>query len=1042
MHLPSLPRLLLASAGVALLAALAPSPATAAVPIAETGMKSFADWNPDNTGTVVVSDLLQEAINWCQTHQRTLYIPPGTYLVDRTIELRCNSSNTNNGQFPYIHGDAYNRPVIRLKDGTFTGSPSPQNASPVFRLRHVDPSRNASWVYFAVISNLNFDLGNNPGACALDFPSAQDSHLFNLSIYGQSFTVGLSSLPGSNSANINLEVIGGRFGIRVGETVGINLTGVRLIGQSEAALRIDNWDGTTIVGLESVGPGPAIIVANGTNARQGRIFLLDSRIEVSDPTRPAIQLGNRTLVLRNTYVKGTDQIVVGATHSLAVAAGGQWTHVRTYADAPSPFNDMVAFNHLDGVKLPNHRLADFGYTSTAPANLRTRHLPHEIFAFNHPEAVNALSFPGDTPRQKIQAALDGPDRVIYLPAGSHPLEAPLHLPLGKVLLGDPGKRTFLAPTYVPAEETHVLNTPDAEGFVAIQDLFISTRDLDFDGGIHWRTSDGFILNVRNYLGFANHERNVRAWLFTGHAGGRVYSLQDHRNILPGIVPASAEHRKVLVRGTSRPLTFYGLNVERGGEKRNIVQPHPFVELLDAQNVRILGTKTEPDTGPAFRFTNSRNAVITGLCTHRITGAPYLVLAPGDGATTNIEAIHVGTRANSSTSLLIAPFADIRENELVVLFRQGSFDSAVFEPAPVNEPARVTLVAPVDGASFSAFPTPVIATVHDPHGEIALVEFFVNGTFWSDAAQAPYSTTWLPTAAGPYTLTAEATTLDLATLSAEPVRVTVLNRVPSILTQTLPSGTVGQPYSVQLLATEGDGPLTWSLDSGVIPAGLELSSTGALAGTPTTAGTTLFDVRVADADLITGPADEDVRTLSLTILTPRRGSPPLSAQPIRPIVPPPAPVTLVFAPTDDAFLQNNDRFNDAFLRVEHSATRVRRSYLRFSVTGVTGTVQSAVLKLRGTDTGTRTGTYKFYRGTDTAWTETTLTPANAPAILGEPLHTQVNVAPGALLEIDVTSAISGNGTVTFILQMDLNAGQDVRFSSKEGTEAPVLQVTHY
>ena len=66
---------------------------------------------------------------------------------------------------------------------------------------------------------------------------------------------------------------------------------------------------------------------------------------------------------------------------------------------------------------------------------------------------------------------------------------------------------------------------------------------------------------------------------------------------------------------------------------------------------------------------------------------------------------------------------------------------------------------------------------------------------------------------------------------------------------LPSGEVPVPYSRTLQATGGASPFTWSLDSGTLPAGLMLSSSGIISGTPTTAQTTQFTVRVTDGDLL-------------------------------------------------------------------------------------------------------------------------------------------------------------------------------------------------
>jgi IPT/TIG domain/Putative Ig domain len=82
----------------------------------------------------------------------------------------------------------------------------------------------------------------------------------------------------------------------------------------------------------------------------------------------------------------------------------------------------------------------------------------------------------------------------------------------------------------------------------------------------------------------------------------------------------------------------------------------------------------------------------------------------------------------------------------------------------------------------------------------------------------------------------------------------------ISTSSLPSGEVQSTYGAALTATGGTAPYSWSLASGSLPPGLALSSsTGALAGMPTTAGTFSFTVGVADSS-----AQHATRALSVSI----------------------------------------------------------------------------------------------------------------------------------------------------------------------------------
>ncbi|GGN27872.1 putative Ig domain-containing protein [Streptomyces fuscichromogenes] len=86
---------------------------------------------------------------------------------------------------------------------------------------------------------------------------------------------------------------------------------------------------------------------------------------------------------------------------------------------------------------------------------------------------------------------------------------------------------------------------------------------------------------------------------------------------------------------------------------------------------------------------------------------------------------------------------------------------------------------------------------------------------------------------------------------------------SVTTTTLPEAARGKTYSASLGATGGTGSYTWSVSSGSLPAGLSLSpQTGALTGTPATAGTSRFTVRLTDPG---PPAQFTTRTFKLTAL---------------------------------------------------------------------------------------------------------------------------------------------------------------------------------
>ena len=65
----------------------------------------------------------------------------------------------------------------------------------------------------------------------------------------------------------------------------------------------------------------------------------------------------------------------------------------------------------------------------------------------------------------------------------------------------------------------------------------------------------------------------------------------------------------------------------------------------------------------------------------------------------------------------------------------------------------------------------------------------------------------------------------------------------VTTSPLATGTLGMAYSQTLAATGGAAPYTWSIVSGTLPGGLNLTSGGALTGSPTASGSFGFTIQV-------------------------------------------------------------------------------------------------------------------------------------------------------------------------------------------------------
>ncbi len=80
--------------------------------------------------------------------------------------------------------------------------------------------------------------------------------------------------------------------------------------------------------------------------------------------------------------------------------------------------------------------------------------------------------------------------------------------------------------------------------------------------------------------------------------------------------------------------------------------------------------------------------------------------------------------------------------------------------------------------------------------------------------------------------------------AAPASIVVSTGQVAVVTQALPGATQYSPYGFRLQASGGDGAYTWSQTGGTLPPGLTLFPTGDLQGTPSSAGTFAFDVKVS------------------------------------------------------------------------------------------------------------------------------------------------------------------------------------------------------
>ena len=195
----------------------------------------------------------------------------------------------------------------------------------------------------------------------------------------------------------------------------------------------------------------------------------------------------------------------------------------------------------------------------------------------------------------------------------------------------------------------------------------------------------------------------------------------------------------------------------------------------------------------------------------------------------------------------------------------SFTFTASNSAGPSSPATVTV--PVGNPTITVTPTTLTAGT----GSAAYSQ-----TLTASAGRAPYtfSTTLAsgalpagislgsngtisgtPTASGTFTFTVTGTDSSLGTgpftFTSSTISLNIAAPTISIGPTTLPAPAFGTAYAQTLTASGGNGSYTFGISAGSLPAGIILSASGALSGTPTAAGGFSFTAEATDGNGFTG-----------------------------------------------------------------------------------------------------------------------------------------------------------------------------------------------
>ena len=131
-------------------------------------------------------------------------------------------------------------------------------------------------------------------------------------------------------------------------------------------------------------------------------------------------------------------------------------------------------------------------------------------------------------------------------------------------------------------------------------------------------------------------------------------------------------------------------------------------------------------------------------------------------------------------------------------------------------------------------------------------------------------TGTPTASGSFSFTIKATDATDISGSYPGTSLYALVVTPPVTTiapSSIPGAAVGAAYSQAITATGGIAPYRYAVTNGTLPAGLTLSNSGVLSGTPTSGGTFSFTITATGSSTGLGAPHTGVQSYTLAVNTP-------------------------------------------------------------------------------------------------------------------------------------------------------------------------------
>lgn len=299
----------------------------------------------------------------------------------------------------------------------------------------------------------------------------------------------------------------------------------------------------------------------------------------------------------------------------------------------------------------------------------------------------------------------------------------------------------------------------------------------------------------------------------------------------------------------------------------------FSNIAGATSTTLSFTTASGQDGNQYRavFTNSVGSATTTAATLTVSQAPTVTsisptTGPASGGTivtitgtsfTGASAVSFGAHpaasftVNSATSITArAPTGTGTVDVMVATTVGTSATSGSDQFTYVGAPTTTQAIASVTGVAGTALSvTPVTSS-----GGYGTVSYALSGGTLPSGLSFSTSNGVLsgtPTATFATTTFTVTATDSASQSSSQTFSLTVSAPTIAISPGSIPNATVGVAYSQTFTASGGNGSYSYSITAGALPAGMSLSSSGVLSGTPTAGGSFGFTITATDGNNFAG-----------------------------------------------------------------------------------------------------------------------------------------------------------------------------------------------